>query len=58
LENEHYLGFSDVEEMLLKIAWVNEYPAEAMEMAKRARDLVLMKHRYYHRALRMFTGDW
>jgi glycosyltransferase involved in cell wall biosynthesis len=54
-ENTHYLGHSSIEEMLEKIQWVKDHPQETVDMAYRARELVLSKHTYYHRALRMFA---
>lgn len=57
-EGEHYLGFSDKEEMCRKIFWVLEHPNEAEQMASRAKALVLKEHRYYHRALTMFSSEF
>ena len=53
-DGEHYRGFSSVEEMLEQIQWVLDHPGEAAEMAQKARELVLAKHTYYHRALRVW----
>ena len=47
-----------VEEMMEKIFWVKEHPEEAQEMAKRAHEHVMAKHRYYHRALTMFDKEF
>ena len=58
VEDEHYLGFSSVEEMLDKIYYVQTNPRESRIMADKARKLVLQKHRYYHRALQMFGSRW
>ncbi len=55
VENEHYLGFEGVGEMLDKIGWMRAYPEEAMEMAMRARKFVLDRHTYFHRAMEVLN---
>jgi hypothetical protein len=57
-EKEHYLGFSNKEEMRRQILWVITHSDEAEGMAKRAREFVLKEHRYYHRALTMFENEY
>ncbi len=52
VEGEHYLGYEpdDIEGMLECIEWANAYPAQALEMAEKARAFVLDWHTYAHRA--------
>jgi hypothetical protein len=54
IEDEHYLGYDGIDEMLDKIQWVQDNHEESMLMARRAREFVLAKHTYYHRALEIF----
>jgi len=54
VEGQHYLGFTGLDEMLDKIAWVLEHQSDAEQMAIRARTFVLAKHTYHHRALEIF----
>lgn len=49
VEEEHYLGYDDIDEMLSAIGWVVEHPADAQAMAQRARDFILNNHTYVHR---------
>ena len=56
VEGEHYLGFENVLEMLDQIAWVQTNRDETNQMALRAREFVLSKHTYYHRAMEIL-GD-
>lgn len=55
-ENEHYLGFEGIDEMLDQIQWVHDHPGEAGQMALRAYKLVQEKHTYYHRVLEIMNG--
>lgn len=57
IEDEHYYGYNGVDEMLSQIARANEHQIEAMQMAARAREFVLSRHTYYHRALEVFNGN-
>lgn len=54
-ENEHYLGFDSVEEMLEKIQWVKDHPKEAQDMADNARLTTYKEHTYTQRVLKMFA---
>ena len=56
VEGDHYLGFETIPEMLDQIAWVLTNRDEANQMALRAREFVLARHTYYHRALEVL-GD-
>lgn len=53
-EGAHYLGYDSAEECVEKIRWVQEHPAEAGEMAARARALVMDRHTYVHRVLTLW----
>lgn len=55
-ENEHYLGFDSPEELVEKIAWIQDHPEEAQAMAARARREVLAKHTFHHRVLTLLGG--
>lgn len=56
-EGEHYLGHSSLDEILEKIQWVKDHPAEAQAMADRAREVALKGHTYYQRILQIFGKD-
>jgi hypothetical protein len=56
VENEHYLGFDGIDEMLDKIDWVLNNPVEAEQIAIRARAKVLAEHTYHQRVSTILHG--
>jgi len=53
-EGEHYLGYETAEECGDQVAWVLSHPSEAAAMATRAQVLVLRRHTYFQRILKVF----
>lgn len=51
IENEHYLGYEGVDEMLDRIDWVQTHQLEAEQIAIKAWHYVLANHTYRHRAI-------
>jgi hypothetical protein len=57
IENEHYLGFTGIDEMLEKISWVQNNQELASNIANKARGLVYYNHTYYNRVMEILSID-
>lgn len=55
-EDEHYLAYTEADELIEKVRWVQAHPEEAGAMAARAREIVLEHHTYYQRMLNIFIS--
>lgn len=55
-EDEDYLGFDTIDEMVEKIGLINNFPNKAKNMAKNAQELVLNHHTYHQRAWELINN--
>jgi spore maturation protein CgeB len=48
-DKEHVIGFDDTSDLIDKIKYYLDHPAERVVIAKKGREEVLVKHTYFHR---------